>query len=239
MRTDADCTDAVCFVCLGEAGDDPLCRPCACSTCVHASCFEEMVRRVPAHATRCPVCLQVYDTCVVGTFYNLSCNVRMLMICTSLGCMTGLVCIGIGACLLQLDTDYRASIIVATSSVAATLLSIMYSHVLAGMGCTIEPVVVFHVEEVRGARQVYAFRHLRTRTRVTCSADEWALWRFVGRRVDPSYATPPRVLRDEPAADADALRRRDPTDPALLARTQHADDPRGEGLGALGYAAAV
>ena len=52
---------ATCFVCMDDADPSrPLRVVCRCATCVHEDCFQALVRSVPAHRTRCPVCLHEF-----------------------------------------------------------------------------------------------------------------------------------------------------------------------------------
>lgn len=57
-----------CFVCLDST--PPLYNPCECTMCIHSHCFEELVRRVPSHDGRCPVCLSVYTMSVRRKSYD-------------------------------------------------------------------------------------------------------------------------------------------------------------------------
>lgn len=63
-------TDETCFVC--EEGNG-LVRPCRCATFVHPKCLENVVRRVPSHATHCPICRTPYHV-VRSTVVSLRLN---------------------------------------------------------------------------------------------------------------------------------------------------------------------
>lgn len=51
-----------CYVCLSSDGN--LVRACGCTHLVHLECLEEVIRRVPSHATHCAVCKTPY-ACVI------------------------------------------------------------------------------------------------------------------------------------------------------------------------------
>lgn len=52
--------ETTCFVCGDDNGADVV-RVCDCTTVVHRACFESLVRKVPSHAERCPICTSTYE----------------------------------------------------------------------------------------------------------------------------------------------------------------------------------
>lgn len=67
-----------CFVCLDAT--PPLHQACACNMHVHAACLQETVRRVPAHRTRCPVCMRAYPVRAKGTCARLSVDILYCLV---------------------------------------------------------------------------------------------------------------------------------------------------------------
>lgn len=53
-----------CYVCLNER--PILIKPCGCNALVHEECLIKVIKSVPAHADRCPVCKTNYG--LVKTF---------------------------------------------------------------------------------------------------------------------------------------------------------------------------
>ena len=60
-------TPTCCFLCHNEDDKRSLYRVCNCDTVIHADCFSQLVKRVPAHSTHCPVCCAPYRTGNVWT----------------------------------------------------------------------------------------------------------------------------------------------------------------------------
>lgn len=69
----------VCYVCTEPT--PPLYKICKCNALLHKECFQELVNKVPSHATHCAVCKHPYSL-NTRTWWYLECHPRACAVFT-------------------------------------------------------------------------------------------------------------------------------------------------------------
>ena len=141
MEQESVVNDSVeCFVCMEVAPRCELLKTCRCDRFVHRKCFERLVSEVDAHATRCPICTEVYPMCTVGHTHRLGFRVPGVVLICSYGTLVGAGCFFISAFSMPPLMQMMLMLVVAIglTGVISFLFAPLMRRILARYCCFME-----------------------------------------------------------------------------------------------------